>query len=95
VSGKKWMSLPGDWDEDRTKNAGFACLKFEMSQPQYYQYDYSRHGTGALPGDGFTAEATGDLDGDGDVSTFKLDGHIGPSGTVDVATSILETNPDE
>jgi type IV pilus assembly protein PilA len=95
ISGKKWMSLPGDWAEDRTTNAGFACLHFEMSAPQYYQYNYTRHGTGTLPGDGFTAQASGDLDGDGDVSTFELDGRIDPSGTVTIEPTIVETNPEE
>ena len=95
VSGKKWMSLPGDWAEDRAKNAGFACLHFERSEAQYYQYNYTRHGAGTMPGDGFTAQASGDLDGDGDASTFSLDGRIVPSGTVELSPTITETNPDE
>ncbi len=54
-SGSKYMSTPADWDADKTANAGFACLGFSMSMPQYYQYDYKATATG------FTVTARRDL----------------------------------
>lgn len=71
VKGKKYMSSPTDWTADSTKNAGFSCIKFEMSFPQYYQYDYKK--TGA---DGFQAIAHGDLDGNGVTSEFSMSGKV-------------------
>ncbi|MBX3199925.1 MAG: fimbiral protein pilA [Labilithrix sp.] len=84
VSARKYMSSPSDWSGD----PGFSCLGFEMSTPQYYQYDYKN----AV--DGFTAIARGDLDGDGVLSSFVLAGHV-QGGLVVVAPTIVETNPEE
>jgi len=95
VSGKKYMSSPTDWARDLPSNAGFACLKFDMSYPQYYQYDYKRIGSGAAPGDQFHAIAHGDLDGDGVASTFDLTGQITKGGAVAINPTIAETNPTE
>lgn len=64
VSGKKYMSAPAEWEVDKAKNAGFACLGFSMSMPQYYQYKYE------VSGDTVTVTATGDLNGDGKPATF-------------------------
>ncbi|MBX3205408.1 MAG: hypothetical protein KF764_10085 [Labilithrix sp.] len=84
VSARKYMSSSADWSGD----PGFSCLGFEMSAPQYYQYDYKRIGAG------FTAIARGDLNGDGVASSFELEGHV-QGDTVVVASSIKETNPEE
>ena len=46
-------------------------------------------------GDTFTAEAKGDLDGDGVTSSFTLTGTIGAGDMVTVSPVIKETNPDE
>ena len=89
VSGKKYMSSPSDWTVDSAKHAGFACLKFEKSDPQYYQYDYKKTG----PGD-FTALARGDLNGDGVTSEFAMSGHVA-GGTVTLDSSVKQTNPSE
>jgi type IV pilus assembly protein PilA len=95
VSAKKYMSSPMDWSADPA-NQGFSCLKFSMDSPQYYQYNYLRSGaTGAAVGDGFVAEATGDLDGDGDTSNFKASGSITSVGTLERSPMILRTNEDE
>jgi type IV pilus assembly protein PilA len=68
VRGVKYQSAPSDWEVDRRFGGGFSCLKFSMSFPQYYQYEYRRTSTG------FVARAHGDLDGDGIVSTFEIEG---------------------
>ncbi len=71
VAAKKYMSTPADWDADRTKHAGFACIDFSMSFPQYYQYDYKKTGAGS-----FSAIAHGDLDGNGVTSEFSQSGRV-------------------
>lgn len=94
VSAKKYQSSSSDWMVD-APNGGFACLKFEMSEPQYYQLKYTRTGTGSKVGDSFIAEARGDLDGNGVFSSFTLGGHVMAGDLVMQDPSIKETNPDE
>jgi hypothetical protein len=55
------------------------ALKFEMSDPHYYSYDYVSSGTGANAT--FTAGAHGDLDCNGTYSTFEIRGSVKPDGT--------------
>jgi type IV pilus assembly protein PilA len=93
VSGMKYQSAASDWDGDA--NRGWQCLKFEMMAPQYYQYDYRMTGSGSAPGDGFTAIAHGDLDGDGVPSTFELDGDVTASKYVHIAPTPRVTNEKE
>jgi hypothetical protein len=97
VAAKKYQSSTADWSRDAAANAGFACLRFEMSSPQYYQYDYQVTGSASRQavGDGFQAIAHGDLNGDGAVSTFMLPGRIDRSGSLELATTIAQTNPTE
>ena len=94
VSGKKYASTSAEWDVDRARDAGFACLGFTMSQPQYYRYSYRAHGV-SQAGDGFDAVAEGDLNGDGVTSQFRVSGQVDSAGRLNVAPSILETNPTE
>ena len=54
VSGRKYMSAPGDW-----KTPGWDCIGHAMADPQYFQYRWTR--TSATQG---VASATADLDGD-------------------------------
>jgi type II secretory pathway pseudopilin PulG len=84
VSGRKYLSTPSEWQVDFDRNAGFACLRFEMGAPQYYQYDYQATATS------FSAVARGDLDGNGAFSRFELRGSV--SGTGDTAALIVEPN---
>lgn len=95
IRGVKYMSSPGDWNGDSAKNAGFYCLKFEMSMPQYYQYDYKITGSGTKLGDTFTVDAKGDLDGDGVTSSFSLTGTIGAGDMLTVSPTIAQTSPEE
>lgn len=95
VSGKKYMSTPSDWTVDSAAHAGFSCLGFEMSTPQYYLYSYTATSPGTAVGNGFEATAEGDLNGDGVRSKFTLTGKIMPGGALVVAPSLLETNPNE
>lgn len=94
VRGRTYLSSPSEWEADRAANAGFACLDFSMTDPQYYQYDYRSTGTGA-PGSSFRAIAQGDLDGDGDVARFVLEGRIAPGGVMVLSPNLVETDPEE
>lgn len=89
VSGRKYQSMRTEWVIDQNRpHTGFACLRFEMTAPQYYQYDY--HATTA----DFTGRARGDLDGDGTFSTFEVRGQVQGDRLL-IAPSILETSPEE
>jgi len=92
VAGKKYQSAAADWNSDQgTPGMGWSCLRFSMSDPQYYQYGYT--GTAGAAGT-FTAQAVGDLDGNGTTSLFSLSGAV-TNGVVFVSPNFLETNPEE
>jgi type IV pilus assembly protein PilA len=93
IDGKKYQSTKEDWSNatDVGLNAGFPCLKFEMTAPQYYQYSYGANGTS----DGtFSAQAKGNLNGDTVYSTFTMLGSV-QQGRLTVAPSIGEESPEE
>jgi type IV pilus assembly protein PilA len=105
VQGAKYQSNQGpteDWNVNATTagaalgttGAGFSCLKFSMSAPQYYMYSYTSAGAGTISKI-FTATANGDLNGDGTTSTFQLVGSVGADSNLYVAPNILETDPEE
>lgn len=93
IKGAKYQSAPADWNKDQATNAGFACLKFTMDQPQYFQYNYVATNVGA-GNDAFTATANGDLNGDGVLSTFQLVGAV-TNGVMNLAPNLTEQNPEE
>ena len=66
----KYQSMHSEWVVDEAKGAGFACLGFEMTSMQYYQYRYE-----ATPSS-FTAGGRGDLNGNGVYSDFTWSGHV-------------------
>jgi len=93
--GAKYQSSPGDWSADSaTAGKGFACLKYSMDQPQYFAYTYTTSGS-AAQGDSFTSTALGDLNGDGNSSTFAVAGSIGNGMVLNIAPTISEQNPEE
>jgi type IV pilus assembly protein PilA len=93
IQGMKYQSKPAtgeDWLKDvATPGKGFACMKFSMSDPQYFMYSY-----GATITADFTATGNGDLNGDTTTSTFIMRGSIN-AGTVLVSPNFEETNPEE
>jgi type IV pilus assembly protein PilA len=96
IRGQKYQSSPTDWND----GAGWACLKFHMKDPQYYQYNYVAAPAtgGGNVGDAFTGLAQGDLNGDGVLSRFELAGEIQQGGSgieLMLAPNISETNPDD
>jgi type IV pilus assembly protein PilA len=77
----KYQSKPSEWLGNQ-----WACLRFSMNEPQYFQYEYQSVG-GDANGTGFTCIAKGDLDGDGaDFSTFTMGGKIQQDGNKKVAS---------
>ena len=92
IAGQKYQSNPTEWSVDgSTTGKGFACLRFVISDPQYYMYDYK--GTAGATGT-FLAKGMGDLNGDGVTSTFSLAGSV-TAGTVFVAPNFAEDKPEE
>jgi type IV pilus assembly protein PilA len=92
IAGKKYQSAPSDWTVDEaTAGKGFACLRFSVSDPQYYMYDYK--GTSGATGK-FTAAGYGDLNGDTVTSSFALAGEV-TGGTVFVSPNFDEQKPEE
>ena len=98
IKGMKYQSDPGvikDYNADSaTAGMGFYCLKFEMSTPQYYMYSYGSDAAVTSMGTVMSATANGDLNGDGTLSTFALQGAV-TSGVLRLAPSISETLPEE
>jgi type IV pilus assembly protein PilA len=90
VSAQKYQSVPTDWAD--APGAGFACLKFSLATPQYYQYSYKSIGARRTA---FEATARGDLNGDGTFSTFTVRGAVGAGGVVEIAPKIEEAHPEE
>jgi type IV pilus assembly protein PilA len=90
VKAQKYQSNPTEWEAGST-TAGWRCLKFSVDSPQAYMYGYTA--TTAVDG-AFTASARGDLDGDGNASTFEIFGKA-DNGVARFSPGIKETNPDE
>jgi type IV pilus assembly protein PilA len=99
IQGKKYQSAGtagSDWSADvATPNMGFSCLKYSMDQPQYYMYNYLVPGSATALNSYFTAMANGDLNGDGNLSTFQVVGAIGSGMVLNISPSIAETSPEE
>ena len=92
----KYQSTKLDWSPaaDVAANMGWPCLKYEMTQPQYYQYKYNSDSTSSTTGNSFSATANGDLNGDGAYSTFTMRGAI-TSGRLRLAPALEENSPEE
>src|SRR5881394_818886 len=61
IQGKKYQSAASEWSVDlKEPGKGFGCLRFSLSDPQYFMYSY----TGTAGADGvFKATRQGDLNG--------------------------------
>jgi type IV pilus assembly protein PilA len=90
---QKYQSSKTDW-ETGDAATGWKCLKFEMNAPQYYAYNYLVTGPGNADGNSFTAQALGDLNGDGIFSTFNAFGKI-QEFRLAASPQIEEINPEE
>lgn len=98
IAGRKWQSAPSDWQD----GAGWSCLHFTMDQPQYFQYSYTpsvnTQAGRRTVGTTFSANAGGDLDADGTLSSFSMQGEIKSDSAgviVVLSPGIAEVNPEE
>ena len=93
VKGQKYQSADSEWMDGAKASppVGWPCLKFSLSDPQYYMYSYWGE---PGPSGVFTATANGDLNGDGTTSTFSLQGSV-YSGTVLVSPNFIEVSAEE
>lgn len=106
-AGKKYQpkTTNGDDFDSGDATTGWRCLKFSMTQPHYYQYNYNKDGAPisagkpgapAAPAKGFEAAAAGDLDGDGVPSTFAIVGEInGATGELKIASQVFVDEENE
>jgi type IV pilus assembly protein PilA len=83
-------------------DTGWTCLGFEMTGPQYYQYQYERGSKSSIAtiatppaGASWLAVAVGDLDGNGVKSNFVTGGMIDASKRPITFTEIATANPEE
>ena len=95
IQGRKYQSTVAEWNKDAPTNAGFSCLKFTMDQPQYYMYSYTASGTSGHAGDTFTAQAQGDLNGDGVLSMYQLTGEITSNYVLYTAPNFIIVRPED
>lgn len=87
--GKRYQSIHHDWTTGDYES-GWQCLRYSMEQPQYFSYRYSSPGGETA----WSAEASGDLNGDGTTSLFTLGGAV-TSGVARTAPAIAERSPEE
>jgi type IV pilus assembly protein PilA len=93
MAAQKYQSSKADWNSG-SATGGWQCLKFSLEEPQYYSYTYWASGGTSASNGGFTAQAFGDLNGDGITSTFTVTGSA-YSGSVAISPNVQETNPEE
>jgi hypothetical protein len=88
VKGKRYQSSIADWSV-----SPWLDMRFSVTQPQYYAYSFDSEGSG--PTAKGTAEARGDLDGNGVWATFKATVAPDDSLTAKVDSTIIKTDPEE
>jgi hypothetical protein len=71
-------------------NASFQALNFSVDDPFYFSYQYTSAGTGNESQ--FTAQAYGDLDCDGTLSTFERVGTVDDSNNVNGGAGLYQQN---
>jgi type IV pilus assembly protein PilA len=102
-AGAKYQTAAAEWQVGKAdvaaatpRGSGFYCLGFNMQDPQMYSYHYTQAGNVNDQTGTFQAVANGDLDGDGEESTFTVDGALGIEGNeliVRLAPGIEELDP--
>ncbi len=94
AGGKKYQSSADEWATGN-QNTGWQCLKFSLTGPQYYMYNYTAVNPTTSSGT-YAASASADFDGDNTLASFTLNAAIdATTGTLRVSPAIVEANPDE
>lgn len=95
-AGNKLNPDPADQVESDPKN-GWTCLRFTMTQPVLYQYNYQKDAATSAGKQGaptytspyFEASAVGDVNNNGVLSTFARGGQVDTNGQLSVATLVF------
>jgi type II secretory pathway pseudopilin PulG len=88
IHGRRYQSTLADWQPSPWRE-----LHFSIPQPQYYAYSFDSTGTG--PQAVATATARGDLNGDGNLSTYLLTVAPDAKHSARVSTNLERINPEE
>ncbi|MDB4997054.1 MAG: pilA2 [Myxococcaceae bacterium] len=81
-------------------DTGWTCLRFELSEPQYYQYKYDKAAKSTIallataPAGDWASAAVGDLNGDGTLSNFVTGGKLDSKRAI-TFTQVAVANPEE
>lgn len=70
---------------------GWRAMGFAPTDLSYFSYSFESNGVGSDAR--FVARAEGDLDGDGERSTFEREGRARPDGTVDLSSGLWVNHP--
>ncbi|MBW2191496.1 MAG: hypothetical protein JRG93_18305, partial [Deltaproteobacteria bacterium] len=87
-----------DWPNE-TDTAAFTAVNFAPADPLYYQYSIDATPNASACGNGpddttvYTFFATGDLDNDGNLSTFRLEAGSNPDNSLYRAPGINSVDP--
>jgi hypothetical protein len=88
VRGKRYQSAIGDWAV-----SPWLDMHFSLSTPQSFAYSFESQGSG--PSAQGTAEAHGDLDGNGVQSTFRVSIAPDTTLTAKVDPNVVRVDPEE
>ena len=88
VKGKLYQSSIGDWSV-----SPWLDMRFSLSTPQCYAYSFESQGSG--PSAQATAEARGDIDGNGINSTFRVSVAPDATATAKVDPNVVKVDPEE
>lgn len=104
VKGVKYQPNSAEGQDYQTGDslAGWKCLRFQITSPQYYQYNYVRgasqiaKGAAASTANGFEAWAKGDVDADDTLALFAATGEVNTAtGSVRASSQLFVENETE
>jgi type IV pilus assembly protein PilA len=86
-----------------SQDTGWPCLRFELNEPQYYQYKYDQAAASLIatkvtvPGNatGWVSAAVGDLNGDGTIFSNFVTGGVIDNGRPVTFTQVAVADPEE
>ncbi|MDB4994228.1 MAG: hypothetical protein JWM74_1660 [Myxococcaceae bacterium] len=100
----RYVPKPTDYHvPGEAPDTGWTCLRWELNEPQYYQFEYDKGSKSAIAADvtypghpDWVVAAVGDLDGDGEVANFATGGELEPdTGRPLPFVQMLIANPEE
>jgi len=76
---QKYQSSTREWfPSGQSSTIGWTCLKFQLTDPQYFRYSYLSDSTATTPGTGWASAAEGsfDVSGTSGLVSFELNGGL-------------------